>query len=520
MAMEGDFHIRSSGLTPIGEQLEVSPEKVSTSPISSPPSTAIAKSWDAEDVPDLSSVNQGDATPEAAATRQVKVAQLSGKISSMRRPERKPIQNNEFDVFRGQDIPDRKPVQSSETETVGSELIFEEGKLLLNTEHFKEGPSGACKTIYFVESDIAKQQILDRCAGSGITDPVIMRAKNKGAEKELREEAALMQSMKEEYSRANDGNEPENLALSFVEMRDNKGNLVLVTQRADCDVEKYLSGKAAERSFDQSLDYCEQFLNGVREAHSANRALGDIKPDNCLLYAEGKSLKGTDFGKAQKLVDDTSGFYLGNPRYMPPEGVLSKQGDVFSAAMVVIRLLECSLENDNELCPVMEVDNPDPKYKNLDEKYKGIERFVIQHKDFVHCPKGDFRSLPARIMAFASNPKSNRAMEKALHEYIDCEINKIAEKMGVNTNQLLSRMSSGTATPKEKKMYQGFEVLNKVMKQAMSVDPDKRIDMETFHRGVSLARSCFEKAKTLPDSHTGSESDTSGGDASFTVSSE
>jgi serine/threonine protein kinase len=85
-------------------------------------------------------------------------------------------------------------------------------------------------------------------------------------------------------------------------------------------------------------------LSGVATLHEADRVHGDLKPDNFLLGKDERRrtvMKLSDFGKCRGVQDSSSKIaYTGNRLFAPPEGTLCQAGEVASAALILIHLLE------------------------------------------------------------------------------------------------------------------------------------------------------------------------------------
>lgn len=89
------------------------------------------------------------------------------------------------------------------------------------------------------------------------------------------------------------------------------------------------------------LDYIDQMLAGLSHAHEHGIIHCDIKPDNMILFAEGR-LRLADFGIAKFARKTINGSASGSVGYMAPEQAMgrpSARSDVFSAGLVIHQLL-------------------------------------------------------------------------------------------------------------------------------------------------------------------------------------
>ncbi len=89
------------------------------------------------------------------------------------------------------------------------------------------------------------------------------------------------------------------------------------------------------------LDYIDQMLAGLSYAHEHGIIHCDIKPDNMILFADGR-LRLADFGIAKFARKTIHGSASGSVGYMAPEQAMgrpSARSDVFSAGLVIHQLL-------------------------------------------------------------------------------------------------------------------------------------------------------------------------------------
>ncbi|EDM77485.1 probable serine/threonine-protein kinase pknH [Plesiocystis pacifica SIR-1] len=106
--------------------------------------------------------------------------------------------------------------------------------------------------------------------------------------------------------------------------------------------EQSLDDRMSRRmTFVQKMNCIEQLLAGLAHAHERGVIHCDIKPDNMILFADGR-LRLADFGIAKFARKTVQGSASGSVGYMAPEQALgrpSAKSDVFSAGLVLHELL-------------------------------------------------------------------------------------------------------------------------------------------------------------------------------------
>jgi serine/threonine protein kinase len=96
--------------------------------------------------------------------------------------------------------------------------------------------------------------------------------------------------------------------------------------------------------FASAVDITVQVLDALGYAHNKGVVHRDIKPDNIILLESG-AVKVSDFGVARLDTSDLTGtgFMIGTPSYMSPEGLQGKhvdaRSDLFSAGVVLFELV-------------------------------------------------------------------------------------------------------------------------------------------------------------------------------------
>jgi len=90
-----------------------------------------------------------------------------------------------------------------------------------------------------------------------------------------------------------------------------------------------------------ALNLGEQLFDAVAYAHSNRIIHCDIKPDNCILFADNR-LKLCDFGIAKVAMKTIRGSGTGTVGFMAPEQAMGKpsfRSDVFSCGLILYRML-------------------------------------------------------------------------------------------------------------------------------------------------------------------------------------
>jgi len=216
--------------------------------------------------------------------------------------------------------------------------------------------------------------------------------------------------------------------------------------------------------FPERIRLAHDFLAGMTVLSVADCAHGDIKPQNCLVYRDSRgslSLKVSDFGKTQKVAEGETKPYRGNIRFVAPEGRVSKQGDVYGAALVVIRTLEEFLGDSGE--SLVKIDKKDKEAQAI-KKRRGIEKYIVEHKAFLGAdtpglPSIIYKGLPRRARLEKQTKKQKERQQKLLEGYVNALIEGLEGK----------NIKCGE--------------LGNLLKEMLHVDPQKRPTMEeAFNR--------------------------------------
>lgn len=204
-------------------------------------------------------------------------------------------------------------------------------------------------------------------------------------EREIKEEIDLQKTLKSE-SLTILGHEPKYIAVDLEIVQNAEGKFIATGEKAEGDLERLMK---KEQSPLQAAKLAAGYIRGMDELADLGYAAGDVKPDNALGYkAENNEINGpivklADLGKARK-VNDGSQIYTGNPRFAPPEGRLSKAGDVFGLGMVSLRVLEERILEKTGETIINSYEGKKPDFTGV--RGRGIEQLRAGDKAFPHNP--------------------------------------------------------------------------------------------------------------------------------------
>jgi serine/threonine-protein kinase len=120
------------------------------------------------------------------------------------------------------------------------------------------------------------------------------------------------------------------------------GHLVIALPLGDESLEERLQRRISLKT---ALDLGEQLLRAVAFAHEKGVIHCDVKPDNLLLFPDGR-LRLTDFGISKVAHRTISASGAGTVGYMAPEQAMgrpSRRSDVFAAGLVLWQMLSGEL---------------------------------------------------------------------------------------------------------------------------------------------------------------------------------
>ena len=237
-----------------------------------------------------------------------------------------------------------------------------------------------------------------------------------------------------------------------------EGDALILRSRKGEDFAKIL-GRSTP--FADIVEYGRQFLAGLSLLHSIDYVHGDIKPENALLV-DGE-LRISDYGQSRLLKDGEQVRYTANPWYLPPEGVLSKKGEVYSVGLVLIRMLEKDfLDPKDPEATLVPVPPERRKFTPVSEERRGIERFVVLNAGCTQTERigliGNLRVLNQRWNIFIARPSQSLkdSTEREIRKYI---------------NELADRIDGALSDANEEK-------LRKLLYAMTSSDPVQRPSME------------------------------------------
>lgn len=195
------------------------------------------------------------------------------------------------------------------------------------------------------------------------------------------------------------------------------------SKRADLNLEKHI--RNTELLFATRLKLACQVLQGLSYLHEAGYIQGDLKPENMLVYGaitDAPTVRISDFGKALDIKANPSPFMKGNPRFSAPEFRATVQGEVYGAALIVIRVLEeAILQNKAAL---MEIPNPKG---NAVLQRRGVEKYLVEHPSSMQFDQ--WNAVQGATTFFGSyvwSPSTNA--EKAIHSYVESLCSELQTK--------------------------------------------------------------------------------------------
>lgn len=254
------------------------------------------------------------------------------------------------------------------------------------------------------------------------------------------------------------------LDLSQLDKAEELGEYTVKTKAAEGNLEKEIRQNKLTQP--EKLSLCLDVLSSLRDLHLSGHAHGDLKPDNFLIeidpVTKRKRARLSDFGKTQEVNENETKLYSGNSGFAPPEGKLSQKSEVYSAALIMIRILEEGLIDDDKsslvpLSPKESVSTP------IRASRRGAELYVVQNK-FTYQKES---SLIGRLKSWgmAKSPKilkreSNTSAEREISLYIDVLVKKTGGNEELRT--LLVNMTK--SDPKDRisidKAFEEFQKIN------------------------------------------------------------
>lgn len=265
--------------------------------------------------------------------------------------------------------------------------------------------------------------------------------------------------------------------------------------------------------FTQRQEFGAQYLQGMTNLHKAGWACGDPKPENALVYYDyddtGKVVNQTvrisDFGKAERLhgkdgVEPPPKPYIGNPRFAPPEGVLTAKGDVYGAGIGLIRMWEegvlAAEGGGKDKDETMMISTATMKETGSlgdsvpKSRRRGLERFLIRNKHSL-AAEMEFGSYGSWIKC---RKELNSRASQGKDRVITSQEMEQERQISTYVDALKERIEkSGTPVNKEE-----LAKLCQLFRDMTSADPKSRPTMEE-----ALQR--YQALKVFPESTTSEE---------------
>lgn len=277
------------------------------------------------------------------------------------------------------------------------------------------------------------------------------------------------------------------LAVDFEKESRLYGKKTWSLPRAEKNLESAIRKSKYSWNWNTNLGLARQLLEGFSHLHTAGYVHGDPKLENMLLYetGTGREVKIADWGQAKKMSEKERRIYLGNKRHMPPEILNSRKGEVFGVGLMLVRLFEEELLQDQEkrdggaamlLKPKggwIDAKKADRLRHDTDQKRrrKGIERFLAMH---AKAPQSDSR--PVDMIGHIANSLSRSArphcgkqphLDRALTAYLNALQHRLEKKYPKRSSEIQQTivilgcmLQSDPA--KRISMQKAFDLINKI----------------------------------------------------------
>lgn len=258
-------------------------------------------------------------------------------------------------------------------------------------------------------------------------DKVLIIPRSSLKEREVRKEVEICDAISASLTQRDIPLNSSNLALEYTILSKDdqiEGKYTVSASKARYDLENAL--KSQELPFYEYFKFIYHIANGMNNLHQAGYVHGDLKPDNILIYKTHGfwHAKIADFGKSQSLEPGKHTIYSGNPRFSSIDSGLSYEGEVFSTALLMIRILENPFLDASTNHMLIQPSSV------IDERgihRKGIEKFVTLSEK---CPQKDL-SNPAQQAVFYARKQfpsaSAREAVEEIHRYIDVLFEKLRQ---------------------------------------------------------------------------------------------
>lgn len=227
----------------------------------------------------------------------------------------------------------------------------------------------------------------------------------------------------------------QHLALDCSESSTRPHNtFTLEMPKASCDLEEAILDKT--RSMSQRLQFCKDVSSAVATFHDAGFVHQDLKTNNFLVFSNWRSsvTKLSDFDTTTSMdAEDVSLQLKGNIRYASPENVLSQKGEVFSLALILIRILEeailPSFPSSSTLVPAPKRALPLLQYKPA----RGVIQYLIAHPFSDRSSFSFLATFATRVISYLKYKLTGNELfllssydkQHAIHTYIDALQSKL-----------------------------------------------------------------------------------------------
>lgn len=262
----------------------------------------------------------------------------------------------------------------------------------------------------------------------------------------------------------------ENLAVNYVilEGADQiNGEYTVKADRANAgDLDKLLS---QDLTIQDRGDLCIQMVSSISQVHSAGYLHCDLKPENILIDrvpdTDKFKLMLSDWGRT-KPISEKPYPVKGNWRFMPWEANITLKGEVCSAAICMIKVLERSVLKDEEdyLCKPK---NRGTLEANMDKNRRGIEAFLIESKGFRCIESNNGRAI-GKIVANRLSQAFTRTQVN-LSEVSQKELEQMGMEKDRYINELTSRLENEGKLTNTK-----ANELNAILKEMTHINKEMR----------------------------------------------
>lgn len=223
-----------------------------------------------------------------------------------------------------------------------------------------------------------------------------------------------------------------------------------------------------------ATDITIQILKALGHAHGKGVVHRDIKPANIILLENG-NIKVSDFGVARLDTSNltSTGFMVGTPNYMSPEGLLGQQvdarSDLYSVGVLFFELLSRNRPSrekslDESLDSLSQVSHLSPQnilsikpilrralQHNPDDRYQSVEEFIkdlqsIDDMDLTlatvaYFPRPDNYDVnaPVAVSNYSSSQWSDEflsSLEHSLVQYVGPMAKLLVRKSSRSTNSI------------------------------------------------------------------------------------